>query len=320
MIHEFAVDPEALASWQNFRFLVDQFGVHHGRLISRFPGKWKRMVFQACEECAPIEKERIIERLRGIDDKLLAAGRDYNRAIDWLPNALDSNAETPFHAIISTPAKVNGTPHLDVETLSGGDEKWSVPRGTQIPRTAAALAAAADTLLQCSSEIILVDQHYSCGSRHGQPLTEFLKSAQLGKPLSRLEYHLSAEKTGAPAWFRQKLEEQRRFFNLLPETQLVFVRWKTIDGGDNMHARFILTERGGLRYDYGLDEGDEGESTDVDCLDQEVYQHRWSQYHPESGDFELVDAWIVTATGVTEAKWRDGKFEQGKVRSGNNRP
>src|SRR5690606_977065 len=56
MIHEFAVDPEALTGWQNFRYVVEKFGIPQGRLISRFPKEWKSLVYDACAACPPVEK------------------------------------------------------------------------------------------------------------------------------------------------------------------------------------------------------------------------------------------------------------------------
>ena len=47
MIREFAVQPSAIDNWKDFRFIYDQVGVEHGRLISRFPGKWAGMVIEA---------------------------------------------------------------------------------------------------------------------------------------------------------------------------------------------------------------------------------------------------------------------------------
>jgi hypothetical protein len=91
MIHEFAVDPEALVGWQNFRYLVQKFGISHGRLISRFPRQWKRMEYEACDDCPDLEKKRITVALERIDDKLFAAGRAYDRTRDWVPNAVASH-------------------------------------------------------------------------------------------------------------------------------------------------------------------------------------------------------------------------------------
>ena len=46
MLKEFALEPEALASWESFRYLIEKFGVSKGRVISRFPKQWKRLVYE----------------------------------------------------------------------------------------------------------------------------------------------------------------------------------------------------------------------------------------------------------------------------------
>ena len=48
MLYEFAVEPSCLDSWQTFRYLIEKFGVSHGRLISRFPKDWIRKVMENC--------------------------------------------------------------------------------------------------------------------------------------------------------------------------------------------------------------------------------------------------------------------------------
>ena len=49
MIKEYALDPQVMASWDNFRFFSSQFGCQYGRMISKFPSGWKRIVFELCQ-------------------------------------------------------------------------------------------------------------------------------------------------------------------------------------------------------------------------------------------------------------------------------
>jgi len=308
MIHEFTVDPDALAGWHNFRYLVEKFGVANGRLISRFPKEWKRMVYQACEACPDVEKKRIVVALEQIDDKLLAAGRTYDRTEQWVPNALRSHAEKPFQGIVTVAEKIAEGGLLDAATLSDASPGWRVDRGGVIPRTAEAMAAAAAGLLGCSTEIRFVDQYFSGSARHGRPLTRFIAAAFAGNsPVRRMEYHLSVRGV-SPDHFSDLLERQRRHLALPERAQLLFVRWESLDEGDNIHPRYILTERGGLRFEVGLDEGDDGETTDVECVSETIYRARWPQYDPGSGVFRMADAWIVTADGVSKADWNGEEF------------
>lgn len=76
MIHEFAVEPAAINNWQDFRFIYDQVGVEHGRLISRFPGKWAGMVIEAVKanpHVRDIERSSIVTKLQNLERNKMAS-------------------------------------------------------------------------------------------------------------------------------------------------------------------------------------------------------------------------------------------------------
>ena len=294
MFHEYALDPDVLKTWPAFRYLTDQFGMSQGRLISKFPSKWKRAVYAACERSSPIEKSRIEEGLRRIDPKLYSSGREFDKELDWIRNASISHGENPFRAIITTAERSGASGAIDHESISDETECW-LPGLAPVRRQADAMAMAAEKLLKCSSEIVFVDQHFSCAARHGRPLAAFLEAALQGAEIKRLEYHLGCNNRSAD-WFYDALGRQVRQFNLPPGFQLSFYRWTEKPGGEEFHARYILTELGGLRFDVGLDDADDAQSlqtTDVAVVDPETYRQRRSEYHPGSQAFDLADAWIV---------------------------
>jgi hypothetical protein len=47
MIQEYAVEPEAVMSWKDFRYVMGRFGVHEGRVIAAFPRDWRSRVWKA---------------------------------------------------------------------------------------------------------------------------------------------------------------------------------------------------------------------------------------------------------------------------------
>lgn len=65
--------------------------------------------------------------------------------------------------------------------------------------------------------------------------------------------------------------------------------------GDKPHARYILTEFGGIRYDYGLDKG-EGQTTDVSLIGPDAYKQRWQDYQLETSTYHLHDHFSVTGS------------------------
>lgn len=299
MFHEFALDPEVLRTWTAFRYLTDQFGMCHGRLISKFPSKWKAAAYKACAHASPLEKSRIEEGLRRIDSKLCASGRDFDATLDWIGNAARSHADQPFRAIITTSDRSMFPGAVDHEGISETTECW-MPGIPPVRRRATEMAAAAEKLLKASSQIVFVDPHYSCAARHGRPLAAFLKHAFTGASVKRLEYHLGSG--GTAEWFGSKLQQLVQHLGFPDGVALVFYRWRERSEGEKLHARYILTELGGIRYDGGLDESndpDGPQTTDVAALDPETYRKRWNEFHPDAGVFELVDAWNVCRGGVT---------------------
>jgi len=43
MLQEFAIDPTMLGGWEQYSRVVQDCGVEHGRLISDFPNRWRKM-------------------------------------------------------------------------------------------------------------------------------------------------------------------------------------------------------------------------------------------------------------------------------------
>jgi len=77
-------------------------------------------------------------------------------------------------------------------------------------------------------------------------------------------------------------------------------------GGETFHARYVLTERGGIRFDVGLDEGPVGETTDVTLLDTQLHITRWNDFQetdpaglPRTPTFDKVDELLISNGSAT---------------------
>ena len=303
MLYEYALEPSVLSTWQSFRYFLDKFGIGEGRLISKYPKHWKAMVWESCANESPIAKKRIEEKLDQLDRKLLKTKRDYRDGTDWLNNVLEAHNTEPFHAVICNSSHESDVV-LAAEELDDNLPLWKVEPDGKRPRQASDLVDVVKSLLHHSTEIMFVDQHFGFTSKHGRPLTAFLAAARCGKRPTRVEYHLNA---GASAeYFREELTNKRHHLGLRHDEAIVFVRWKCIDGGENQHPRYVLTNRGGVRFDYGLDEG--GGTTDWSRLSEELWQQRKQQFQPDSGALEWVDAWKVTQTVVLRVVWKNNAW------------
>ncbi|MGH9879642.1 MAG: hypothetical protein ACRD5H_18590 [Nitrososphaerales archaeon] len=104
MLYEYAVEPTLLNNWKDFRYFTEKLGVSRGRLISRYPKRWKKFVYESLTNCGEVERARIEERLRQLDDRLLPRQGQWDDNQGWLTNAEAEHYRRPFHAIL---AKIN---------------------------------------------------------------------------------------------------------------------------------------------------------------------------------------------------------------------
>lgn len=297
MLAEFALDPELLGNWKDFRFFVSQFGAAHGRLISRFPKQWKGMVKAAAQNAQSVEFLRIVEALERLNNVMMIRYYDYNKGYEWLRNAADENGKRPFHAIVATKAHGNTQNLIIGSDLDPTDppDLWVVPTSVHIQRVAADMASCVEPLLSQCDEVLFVDPYYGPGKKeHNEPLAEFLDAiASRGQRRwpTRIEYHtnnrdqdISTFRGNLAKWVKPKLP---------PGVTLTVVRWNP----EEMHNRYILTERGGAMFGHGLDQdrsNPPGFDT-VSLLDDNTCAELIDNYSPHSQKL----TWLADTHPVT---------------------
>lgn len=287
MIKEYAVEPQALNNWKDCRYILEKFGFANGRLISRFPKEWERMVYEAWQGLLPKEKSRISELLIRAKKNLMVSNRDYDRSKTWLPNAEEQHVIKPFHAIIATsnPSK-NGSLVL-ADDLDDEHPLMQSDITPTINRKAAEMAECVAPLLRISKRVIFIDQYLNkVERRHFDPLKEFmliLKSRDSNIPLNKLEYHCG--EINAETYFDQKLTLHIK--ESIPSGKtLEIICWPN----GELHNRYILTDRGGVMFGTGLDDDDRGSGTPTDVvtrLDGDTYEGLWAKHDDCSIEFIL---------------------------------
>ena len=109
--------------------------------------------------------------------------------------------------------------------------------------------------------------------------------------LNGLVYHTARS---APIdYFREMC--QKHIPGLLPKgLRLRFHRWN----GGELHNRYVLTERGGVMFGTGLDEGDSPPEDVVSLLDDETYRDCWDCFGPPTDGTGGADDVIVVGEKV----------------------
>lgn len=295
LIHEYALEPALLNTWETFRFFESHFGIETGRLISRYPKKWKSMVYDSIGGCSPVTKKRIEEALTRIDPRMMprkSTGYDYNKS--WLANACTEHKAKPFHAVIARENPTQDKCVLPFDDVEAAHPLWVANRALVVVRTPEAMAAAVAPLLQLSREICFIDPYFDPNApRYRNAFTAFINAA-VGEgrtaALQCIEVHAS-DKLSADYFFPPFM---KYLSSVVPDTvKLKLVQWKQRSQGEKLHNRFILTDIGGVNFGTGLDamdQGEGGQTDEVGVLTADVYRKRYAQYVGSTPAFDLVES------------------------------
>lgn len=294
MIREFAVEPEALSRFNPVWQALEQFGVAHGRLISEYPKRWLRQVYEATAHCPHVERSKLEIRLAQLRRKVVRFRR--NRPADpnltWRQNAHTEDLATPFYAIVQSNNDEKHERVLSPYDLHDDNALWRVQTQDKVERTPAAIAAIIAPLAKISRHLLFVDPYFSTDAKWSKVFVECINACGVTVGNGQtIELHTGP----SPARSFLEPEVKKWIVPRIPQGVAVrFVLWQQRDAGEKLHARYFLTERGGIRFDVGLDEGQPGETTDVGLLNDDLHQSRWADFQDATPAYEKVDEFTVT--------------------------
>lgn len=308
MHKEYAVEPAAIGqSWETFRYLIEKFGFSEGRLISRFPSSWARLVMEAADaaDVPPVARKRIEEKLRAKKDVvLLKSGRTYDRDLQtWIENAIASHEQDPFQAIL-TADEQNNDYCLSHEEVEDTHPLIHAPTSADIPRTAVSLSGACALLLQAARDIDIVDPYLfrieNRQSGYRETIQLLLQAIyDSGKRNVTVRLHFGNANSCPP--FPHIRQHVRRWFQgIIPDTFIIhFIGWNEIQGGEDFHDRFILTDRGGVQIGCGIAEIGPQENALFTLLDHGHSQNIRSRLDPQSNVYAQFGNTIeITSNGT----------------------
>jgi hypothetical protein len=240
MFYEYAIEPRAIgSSWATFRYVIEKFGFDQGRLISEFPKRWLREVYDATSGLPPMQKKRIEEALnQARKNKVVRSGRPYNPdAGDWLSNALAEHRRVPFRAIIAMANPGNDQNVLVADELSDHEPLMTVSHDCAVQRDAASLSAAMKEMLRFGSRIVFVDPFYDPFNGRYQSTfracLDIIKS-QNSQATCEIHYRYHENK---PANGELEREAVRLFKGVIPGGMKVTIFcWREKSGGEDFRS------------------------------------------------------------------------------------
>ncbi len=304
MIADCAIDPEVFATWRHFQSLSEDFGIARGRLISEFPKKWRKLVIEKARELAAtdiparvttdLQASRIARKLSEdrFKRKLKSSGRAFDSsARDWHQAAV--GASPPFDLIITSGSGSSGN-QIGADDLLKDELPFHRKTQDQIQRTKENLIGAARLLVSTCDEFVLVDPNFRADEPRFHATVLHLISlleGRVGWLPKRLEVHTSRVRNRDDVYRRgpQLSQWHTHVQPSLPNGWTLDVcYWDTMPSGGKPHARFLLTEVGGIYFDHGLDEGTG--QTLVTLLEDEVWVGLFRTFDSRSlpGNFDAA--------------------------------
>jgi hypothetical protein len=289
LVHEFAIDPDAILSISDIRYLDEATGWSKGRLISEFPSEWCRLISERLGKNG-IADVKITHFLNLLKRKSGRFGRPKKIEGDlWYQAALREHGKKPFRAIISRSKVTPPECVLDLDELSSELPLWKISTSAAIPREAKEIAEAFSLLLKYSPSIYLIDPHFDPTTpKHRRPLQAICQAALNENQTQPKEvfYHLKAKRDTKV--FEQDCLNELPFL-ISKGVKVTFLLWNERLGGQSFHDRFICFKYGSASFGHGLDDNPSSEDiVNVQLLDEEAHKLRFIEMDPVQSPFDLV--------------------------------
>ncbi len=288
MFREIAIEPEVMAHWEWFLKLYDRFGYDEGMLLAEFPSSsWRREVIERANALIKegvnqeIKVRSMVKRLQAdrFKECLFSRDRTTGEFSTWLQKA--SNTQPSFDVIVAIPNGDLPSGIVAACDFFWEDDQLQAKRQDRITRDSSSLIGASEKMLLKATKIRFIDRFFNPRKKEKRDpfvrLIDFLHANNKDARKIQIYTQLIVEEATPEDYKRYLDHELPTGFSL----EVFFL--EKMDGGENLHPRFILTDVGGMQYDHGLDEGDG--TCLVTILQSEIRKRLWDEYSPESQVF-----------------------------------
>jgi hypothetical protein len=309
--HEIAVDPSAIRNWRDFQLVWGKCGFHKGRLIAGYPDKgpdketreqsWAWRVIASVKEHDVGSAKRVQTAIEAqAKSKMIKKGRVFDHAQGWTSNAAKEHRRQPFAALVGS--ETTGDQGCCTLDDFEGDASPSCLRDDQhvmsLPKQPADLAEVLLPMLRCAKDIRFVDPYFlklfdgraTLSRRHAQVIQEIAARLEaVGRVPQNVEFHMVALEGDPDLQCSSFATEMGA---CLPKrwSAKVFL-WREALGSKRFHARYILTDVGGVGSEYGWDKGTSpSDETDLYLLTEGILEQRTRDFSEAGATYALAAA------------------------------
>lgn len=281
MIYEYAVSPQLFGTQPNLVLLFHAFAASSGRMVSDYPRrKWIQLTRALIARAVSEESERkeYMELLMALDKHALIErqGPLWTEGRNWLDNVLEEHRQRSFHGIV-VDKPINSEPCVIAMGASmHRHAAWQALGTRSVPRQSAEMVRSVVPLIDISTTLVLIDRNFNpVDGRFSNVLAAFANQikAQAHHPrIQQIKYVTSYE---IHCSTMQEFEARCRQF--LPSAIPVGISVSFhLKAKNLLHKRVVLTNRGCVLFDPGLDEGNG--NVLLGRLSKDDFQTEWNEW------------------------------------------
>lgn len=307
----FGLAPNAYSSAREIRLLMGSFGPQSSRFILTFPQypEWRKRLLSQFETAGDIEKERIKSVLNSAKDKhaLIDKGNlGFNESLSWTENAIQVwkdggdfkkiYVSDDEHQSISKGANSCFLPVL----LAASEPEPFTASDEQIDTAPQSYWRSSKILCSISQEIHFIDPYLNPLKRDFKGIFSlFLQELCKKKKVSTVNF-----------WVREKLIIDSHGDSAESEIKELII--SSISGAthkmsvnfnllkdetatDKLHARYLLSECGGIKFDQGFQKLPEGRTNMVSPIGFDLHQTLFQKFSLRKFDLKIASSVLVTS-------------------------
>ena len=290
----YAADPSVCAHASELKLLLASFDPYAGRYLANYPENWVAQVESQFENRGEIEKARVKTILRRAKEGMAMVTRanlSWNADKEWLENArpLLNTPPAVFDGLIAREATPPAIHHLhDLDLPPTAEER--------ISGTASEYARISKILLVLSPEIALVDPYLNpLNGKCASVLKAMFDMAGKGKCQKISLWARASEVFGHSACavikadLEDRLRQLARQAGFKPGREIEMILVEDESRQAKMHGRFLLSIKGGIRFDQGFQQLPQGRCVDVGPVGKTTHNALLDIYFDGKHDMRVVE-------------------------------
>lgn len=240
-----------------------------------------------------MQRKRIEEALsQAKKTKVVPFGRPYDPALGgWLDNALAQQAVVPFHAIIADTNPTGQDAVLIAADVNELDPLMVSPHSWQVPRVGSALADAMGPMLRSARTLLFVDRFFDIRDAQYQETLKACLEVVHSREAKRVrcEVHY-CDHDRRPSADLIEREVHRWLRGAIPDgMSIALYAWREKDDGEDFHARYLLTDVGGINVEAGFSAVGHHQNVQLVLLTSDFAQAKLEAFERGSTVYHLVE-------------------------------